>query len=295
MSGIVLVSPGAMGTAIGKALLRCGHRIYCDVSQRSAVTQQRAERAGFVICEPLEAAFHESDVVLSLVPPSQALAVSRCFADCVAGHRSAPIFVDCNSVSPRTARAIGAVIAASGASAVDCSIFGPADELGTSNVVVVSGEHARTVAALFDGLVDVRIAEGGFGAASAIKMSISIITKSLPALFLEATCASAASGQLGLMVALFERLYPGIMSFINRSLPTYPRHVSRRLDEMREIESWLHDLGQLGAMTHGARYNLDRLHSAELSPAHNWDLLTLLNAVARRKILTQRQTASAQH
>lgn len=292
MTGIVLISPGRMGTAVGNALLGRGHVVYCALSRRSDATRERAVRSGFVCCDSLEEAIGQSEIALSLVPPGQALNVAGRFADCVTGVRAAPIFVDCNSISPPTARAIQEVIADAGAMAVDCSIFGPADKLGPENVIVVNGTKARAIAGLFADLVEVRIAGGEFGGASAAKMAMSIITKSLPALFLEATCASATSGQLDLMVGLFDRLYPGIMSFISRSLPTYPRHVSRRLDEMREIEIWLRGLGLSGAMTHSARQNLDRFRGARLSAERKWDLIALLDAAARHGVLAARQEAA---
>lgn len=289
MTGIVLISPGLMGTAVGRALLCRGHIVYCALSRRSDATQQRAAHSGFVCCESLEEAIVKSEIALSLVPPGQALNVARRFADCVTGLDSAPIFVDCNSISPPTAQAIRGIIVDAGAAAVDCSIFGPADKIGPENMLVVNGAEASVIAGLFADLIEVRIAHGDFGGASAVKMAMSIITKSLPALFLEATCASAASGQLDLMVSLFDRLYPGIMSFIKRSLPTYPRHVSRRLDEMREIEMWLRDLGLSGAMTHSARQNLDRFRDAKLCAERKWDLITLLDAAARHSVPAERQ------
>lgn len=289
MTGIALISPGLMGTAVGRALLCRGHVVYCALSRRSDVTRQRATHSGFVCCRSLGEAILKSDIVLSLVPPGQALNVARRVAECIRHLRSAPIFADCNSISPTTARAICGIIAGAGATAVDCSIFGPADKIGPENIIVLNGPETRVIAGLFADLVEVRIADGEFGGASAVKMAMSIVTKALPALFLESTCASAASGQLDLMVSLFDRLYPGIMSFISRSLPTYPRHVSRRLDEMREIEIWLRDLGMSGAMTHSAQQNLDRLRHAGLATDRRWDLIALLNAAARHGILAARQ------
>jgi L-threonate 2-dehydrogenase len=289
VTSIALISPGLMGTAVGRALLSRGHAVYCALSRRSDATRQRAADSGFVCCDSLKEAILRSDIALSLVPPGQALNVARRFAECVRELPSAPVFVDCNSISPPTARAICGIIADAGATAVDCSIFGPADQIGAENIIVLNGTETRAIAGLFADLAEVRIAHGEFGDASAVKMAMSIVTKALPALFLEATCAAAASGQLDLMVSLFDRLYPGIMSFISRSLPTYPRHVSRRLDEMREIEIWLRDMGMSGAMTNGAQQNLDRLHHVGLAPDRKWDLIALLEAAARHGVLAARQ------
>jgi 3-hydroxyisobutyrate dehydrogenase-like beta-hydroxyacid dehydrogenase len=209
-------------------------------------------------------------VVLSLVPPAEAIAVASCFARTVRARdrvaRSERIFLDGNSISPRTAAAIEKIVAKAGARMADASFFGPANAFDDRNMMVLSGPGARDAAALFEGLAaDVRVVDGGVGAASAVKMAMSILTKALPALFLEAARASAASGQLDVTLDLLGRLYPGIASFLARTLPTYRQHTARRLDEMREIESWLVELGQPAGMVRSGREILVQLASSNLS------------------------------
>lgn len=263
MSRIAIISTGALGTCVGRALTRAGHDLRCNVSERSVATRRRAIDAGFIVTDTLTEAILESEFVISLVPPAQAVAVASRFAGCVRGRGRVDgrerIFVDGNSISPRTAVVIQATVVGAGASMVDASFFGPANSLGNDNLLVLSGPGAHHVAALFNSLVEVRTIGADAGAASAVKMSVSTLTKTLSALFLEAACASAASGQLDVTLDLLDRLYPGIMSFLARTLPTYRQHAARRLDEMRQIEDWLHDLGQSAAMARSGRETLARL------------------------------------
>lgn len=284
MSRIAIISAGALGTCVGKTLARGGHDVRCNVSGRSAATRRRAIEAGFILSTTLTEAILESEVVVSLVPPAQALAVASRFAECLHGRGRVDvrerIFVDGNSISPQSAVAIQATVGAVGARMVDASFFGPANSLDKENVLVLSGPAAARVATLFEGLVAVRTIGAAVGAASAVKMSVSTLTKTLPALFLEAACASAAFGQLDVTLDLLDRLYPGIMSFLARTLPTYRQHAARRLDEMREIEHWLRDLGQPAAMARSGRETLARLALDSLPAEECRNFRELVAAIA---------------
>ena len=258
---IALVSPGSLGAAVGKALLSGGHRLLCDVSNRSAATKRRAFEEGFILCRSLDEMLLGCDVILSLATPSQALLVSKKIAESVKQLKKESvsdiepkkIFVDGNSISPETAGKVFKEITSAGMSGVKASFFGPADMFARDNVLVLSGARGDEIASLFEGLAEVRIISKEFRAAAAVKMSISIITKCLPAVFLESMGAAVASGELDATLKLFERLYPAHAHLMKRVLPTYPRHVLRRADEMLEIEAWLGNLGQDPVMTRSAR------------------------------------------
>ncbi len=272
---IALISPGSLGAAVGKALSGTGHYVLCDVSSRSAATKRRAFEEGFLLCRSLNEMLLECDVILSLATPSQALLVSKKIyegikqlqEEGVLGVDHKKIFVDGNSISPETAGKVFKEITYAGMSGVKASFFGPADTFAQDNVLVLSGVRGAEVASLFEGLAEVRLISKEFCAAAAVKMSMSIFTKCLPAVFLESMGAAVASGQLDATLKLFERLYPGHAQLMKRVLPTYPRHVLRRADEMLEIEAWLCQLGQEAAMTRSARESLDALrlykHSGE--------------------------------
>ena len=274
MTRVALISPGALGTTVGKSLASAGHEVLCYLSERSEATRQRGAEASFVLCRSLREAVLESEIVLSLVPPTQAIVVSCQFAQCLEErHRGgnipcSQIYVDGNSISPQTAGVVLQAVSLAGAGAVKASFFGPASSLGQDNVIVLSGKPAMEVGALFESQVEVRVVGDDFSAASTVKMSMSILTKALPALFIEAMSAAAAGGQLDVTLDLFERLYPGIMNFLRRTLPTYQNHASRRLDEMLEIEAWLRHLGQDAAMTRSGRYTMERFRLAKVPAEH---------------------------
>jgi 3-hydroxyisobutyrate dehydrogenase-like beta-hydroxyacid dehydrogenase len=171
MATVGIVSPGAMGSAVGHALLQGGARVVATIAGRSERTARLAQRAGLELLPDLGAVVEAADVVLSIAPPDQAEAI----AAELAGGR---LFADLNANAPATARRISPE--------VDGSISGPPPwEPGTTRIYL-SGPRADEVAALpFAGVYVVVVGERS-GAASAVKMSTASVYKGSIALLAQA-------------------------------------------------------------------------------------------------------------
>jgi 3-hydroxyisobutyrate dehydrogenase-like beta-hydroxyacid dehydrogenase len=122
---VAVVSPGAMGSALGVALARGGERVVATLAGRSERTARLAEQAGLELLPDLQTAVTEADVVLSVVPPAAAGAVAADLVRACEGSESAPLLVDLNAIAPETARGIAATAAERGLDVVDGSISGP--------------------------------------------------------------------------------------------------------------------------------------------------------------------------
>ncbi|KAH2775842.1 hypothetical protein KXW38_001018, partial [Aspergillus fumigatus] len=145
---------------------------------RSPATQRRAAEAGMTGAD--DAAIAEADIILSIVPPGEAVALAERLAALITSRAHKPIIVDCNAVNVETVRRIGDIIASAGAPFVDGGIIGfPPQPGGKSPAFYMSGERAGDVAVLKDFGLDVRIVAGPVGAASALKMSYAGIVKGL--------------------------------------------------------------------------------------------------------------------
>jgi len=166
------------------------------------------------------------------------------------------------------------------------AFLGPANRIGTENVMLLSGPGADKVAPVFRKVVETRVVAEEVGQASSLKMTMAILTKALPALLLEMVCASAKNGQLGPALDLMRRLYPGIIEFLERTLPTYPEHIGRRVFELTEVRDWLRELDQLAVMTEGAIIVLERLSLRELSSNIDWRFEDLLRAIGESDLLS---------
>ena len=116
-----VLHPGEMGSVLGAILRGGGGRVGWASEGRSGPSHDRAPRAGLEDVGTLPALVRESAVILAVCPPHAALAVARE----VASHKFSGLYLDGNAISPETARAVGRVVGAGGASFVDGGIVGP--------------------------------------------------------------------------------------------------------------------------------------------------------------------------
>ena len=111
MQTVGIVSPGAMGSAVGAAYLAAGNRVVTTVAGRSARTAGLAEQAGLELLPDLDAVVGESELVLSIVPPGEAGATAAAIAAAAGRTGSRPLVADWNAVSPATVRELEQVLA----------------------------------------------------------------------------------------------------------------------------------------------------------------------------------------
>jgi len=259
---VAIFHPGEMGSALGRLLAHRGVEIVCSVEERSKQTQQRAREAGFILANNFAAAVHGSDLVISLVPPSDAVALARRFAATLegwAGRR--PIYLDANSVSPMTAQEVGRIVSAAGARCVDGSLHGRAQYLGMRDrcILFLSGDDARWLASALDDVVDARVCGEHVGAASSLKMSLGAFSKGLVALFVEIVSAWGTVNAPSEFVGALAGFYPETVETLARLVPSYPQHATRRLQEIEEVGRWFGELGNVSLMAQATHGILERL------------------------------------
>ena len=175
-----VLHPGAMGAAVGGAVVAAGHHVLWTSEERSEATRARAERFGLDDVHWLNGVVNQSDIILSICPPHAA----RDVADDVRNLGYQGIYVDANAVSPETTRAVGAVVEGVGATFVDGGIIGgPPEQPGNGTRLFLSGPEARRVAQVFEGgPLEVVVLDAPVGAASALKMAYAAWTKGTAAL-----------------------------------------------------------------------------------------------------------------
>ena len=178
MTTVGMVSPGAMGSAIGRGYAEAGLRVVATVAGRSARTRGLA--TGLELLPSLTDVVRAADVVLSVVPPGAAVATATAVRTAAEEAGTEVLVVDLNAVAPGT---VGRVAAALGhLPLVDGSISGSPPER-TRATMYLSGPRAGEVAALPHPRLDVQVLPGPPGAASAVKMGTSGVVKALAALF----------------------------------------------------------------------------------------------------------------
>src|SRR6516162_8894149 len=96
---IAIIAPGQMGAGVAARLAEHGVEVLTSLVGRSEASRRRAEQAG--MREADSERILRADVLLSILPPGEAVALAASFAPRLAAHNLRPLYVDCNAVSPR--------------------------------------------------------------------------------------------------------------------------------------------------------------------------------------------------
>jgi 3-hydroxyisobutyrate dehydrogenase-like beta-hydroxyacid dehydrogenase len=252
---IGILHAGELGAALGRLLAARGHRVVTCCSTRSPATAGRARDAGFEVLADEVEVCRASDIVVSLVPPAAALELAHGLTPALRGV----LFVDANSVAPATAAAVRGAVEAAGAAFVDASIHGLAARLAEQGTCYLSGARADEVARVLEGAIAVQVVGAEPGTASMMKMLLGGMSKGLCSLFLELARAAEHAGLLDEFVGSCRQYYPGVMTALERLLPTVPRHAARRADEMGELAHTLEAAGLEPGLAREAQRTLARI------------------------------------
>ena len=235
---IAVVAPGAMGSAIATRLVEHGCKVLTLLKGRSAATQARAAAAGMTGASEAEIA--NADIILSIVPPGEAVALAEQLATLINRNAKKPVVVDCNAVNVETIRTIEDIVLSSGARLVDAAIIGLPPKPGTKGpAFYVSGDAAGDIAVLGQLGLDLRLIEGPIGAASALKMSYAGINKGLTVLGAAMVLAATRAGAADALRDELALSLPQVQARLANALPDMLPKAYRWVAEMREIAGFL--------------------------------------------------------
>jgi hypothetical protein len=221
---VVVMHPGAMGSAVAAALPQ---PVFWVPAGRSQASAQRAREAGLETVEDPRSA----DVILSICPPDQALALAQSL------HGFEGVYVDANAVSPATA----AQIAQLQPRYVDGGIIGPPPREAGTTRLYLSGEHAPAVVALFAATtLDARVVSD----ASALKMTYAAWTKGSAALLLAAWRTAVGLGVADELAAEWDLSQPQLGARLAAAEASGAEKGWRWVAEMEEIARTFGGAGQ---------------------------------------------------
>ncbi|MBN9260601.1 MAG: NAD(P)-dependent oxidoreductase [Hyphomicrobium sp.] len=245
---VAIIAQGAMGAGTAARLTSNGVDVVTWLEGRSSASRARAEKAGMRGVDL--AGIAAADIILSIVPPSDALALAEQLAPTLKASKSKPLYADMNAVSSAKVEQVAAVIAPTGCTFSDGGIIGPPPRPDTRNTIYFfSAIPADRVAPLAKGGLEVKMVNGPVGAASALKMSYAAIGKGLTAL---ASASILMADKYGAKEALLEELQrsqPNILKGVSWSVPDMFVKAYRFVGEMEEIAE------QSGRKSTAAIYN----------------------------------------
>ena len=260
-----IVSPGAMGSAVGAALARGGARVVATLAGRSERTRRLAEHAGIELLPDLESVLREAEVVLSIAPPEAARTIAADICSAARAAAAQPLVADFNAVAPATARAIADELSRARLDLVDGSISGPPPRKPATTRVYLSGARAHEIAELpMDGVE--RIVVGNdVGTASAVKMSTASVYKGTSALLAQALLAARANGVLEHVLEDLRAGSPELVANVERRLASSASKSGRYVGEMREIAATQDAAGLTPALFEAMAEVFGALSASELA------------------------------
>jgi 3-hydroxyisobutyrate dehydrogenase-like beta-hydroxyacid dehydrogenase len=182
----------------------------------------------------------ESDFLMSIVPPGDALALAKRLAPLLTAANKKPIYVECNAVSPPTMLKIADEVSGTGCAFVGAGIIGPPPTPGSTNTrIYASGPHAGELATLNDYGLIVRVLSGPLTAASALKMSYAGITKGFTALGAAMMLAATRGGSAEALKAELAESRPDLLRYLSNQVPAMYSKAYRWVAELDEIASFV--------------------------------------------------------
>ncbi len=232
---VAILMPGDMGHGVGAALGAAGHSVVTCLTGRSDATRALAAKAGMQDASTLVSLVESSDIILSILPPSAAVMQATEIAAAMRQAAKTPVYVDCNAISPTTAREVGNIIAATGAIFTDAGIIGLAPGKGGGTRFYVSGADVSAMLSLDGKGFDVIGLGEEVGRASAMKMVYAALTKGTWTL---QTAVMLAAEKLGLTEELSEEFafsQKPALEAMRARIPRLPADSQRWIGEMEEI------------------------------------------------------------
>jgi L-threonate 2-dehydrogenase len=235
---VAVIAPGMMGSAVAARLTQHGITVRSILAGRSASSFARAKAAGMRDASPAEIA--GCDIILSIVPPGEAVGLAEMLAPALRASSHKPVYVDCNAVSPDTVLKIDRVVRETGASFVDGGIIGPPPDPDSSKTrLYLSGPDASRVLVLSDYGLSTPVQAGPVSAASAMKMSYAGITKGFTALGAAMMLAATRAGTADALIAEMGVSQQALLKWLTTQMPRMHSKAYRWVAEMEEIAEFV--------------------------------------------------------
>jgi putative dehydrogenase len=236
-----VIAMGEMGSATARRLRERGATVITSLAGRSAASAARAEKAGAIPVSTDDEFVAQSDFILSIVPPGDAVALAQRLAPAIRRAGRKTVYVDCNAVSPQTAERIGDALKDTGCIYVDAGIIGPPPGPNTRTIFYASGPGAKEFERLGERGLTIRLMDGPNGAASAMKLSYAGITKGCTAIGAAMMLGSTRGGTADALLHELSESQPMLLNWMRGFVTRMPPKAYRWVAEMEEIAQFQQD------------------------------------------------------
>ena len=250
---VALIGLGEVGQALATDLRKAGVKAisaYDIAFARPDSPQSKAAKALDVAkAGSAPDAARRATLAISAVTAGSALDAARATAP---GLAAGTMYLDVNSVSPRTKQEAAEIVEQAGGRYVEAAVMSPIHPKGIGTPILLGGRHA-------DDFLEVALPLGfnakpyaeRIGAASSVKMCRSVMIKGIESLVAECLLASHHYGVTDDVLASLKDLFPGqdwdktSRYMLSRTL----HHGRRRSEEMVEVAKTVADAGLAPTMS----------------------------------------------
>ena len=240
---VAMMSPGDMGHSVGNVLGDNGFNVITCLEGRSSRTKELAEKGNFRVVDSMDQMVQEADLILSILVPSRAKDLAEEVSAAMIRTGGTSYFVDCNAISPKSAKELEAIINSAGGNFIDGGIIGTAPAKGDTPRFYVSGPDAQVATELNGKGIIVKSVGNEIGQASGIKMCYAALTKGTNTLQVALLTAAEKMGLTEALREEFEFSQKAHLNSMENGISRLPANAHRWIGEMEEISSTFEDLG----------------------------------------------------
>ena len=244
---VAIIGLGEVGQAFALDLRAAGvQRItaYDIAFDRADSTQFQAAKAmNITIAKTAPEAARGATFAVSSVTAGSALDAARATAPGLAGGT---MYVDVNSVSPRTKQEAAEIVEKAGGRYVEAAVMSPIHPKRIGTPILLGGKHTADFLEVGKPLgFNAKVYSEKVGAASSVKMCRSVMIKGIESLVAECLLASHHYGVTDDVLASLKDMFPGqdwdktSRYMLSRTL----HHGRRRSEEMVEVAKTVADAG----------------------------------------------------
>ena len=244
---VALIGLGEVGQALATDLRAAGVKAITayDVAfgKPDSPQSQAAKALDVTVAGSAPEAAKRATLAICAVTAGSALDAARATAP---GLASGTMYLDVNSVAPRTKQEAAAIVEAAGGRYVEAAVMSPIHPKGIGTPILLGGAHT---AAFLDVAAPLGFKARKYadrvGAASSVKMCRSVMIKGIESLVAECLLASHHYGVTDDVPASLKDMFPGQdwdktgRYMLSRTL----HHGRRRSEEMEEVAKTVADAG----------------------------------------------------
>ena len=248
---VAILSPGDMGSNVGRALRENGLEVITCLTERSARTRELSEIAGIIDVPDFAEMIDRADIVLSVLVPERAVDVAGQVAGVIKKSGKSLPFADCNPVAPAVAQRMADIIDTAGGRYIDGGIIGGPPGRGAPPRFYASGPHEAIMGQLDGRGISVPLMGGEVGRASAIKMCYASLSKGAAALNASALISAMNLGIYDEFIAEMESSQQAVLRNM-QGVNSLGAKAFRWIDEMEQISATFGAAGATPYMHKGA-------------------------------------------